>query len=259
MKSKVHIRLFFTIYLTLLFAGCGEDSPVTPVAPVETVGIVSGTITNAGTGRPVRGAVVTISGRQWESDAEGKYRFAQVGFSDAITITVEAIDYADDTRTVALNTENLTVDISLTPLTNPAEEIRGLLDRFSALIATVDIGRLLEIEGLFTEEYLASDDLVTRFFGLNTGVIPVNRNAVTPVFAALFEEFNLVQFQFREIEMDVPHPRQASAKLGVDIITEKGARSVRREIITRCELYFRKGESGWKIFFWQFLEADVLL
>ena len=106
--------------------GCGEDSAVTSVGPVEAVGTVSGTITNARTGRPVRGAVVTISGRQWESDAEGKYSFAQVDFSDAITITVEALDYADETQTAALKTESLVVDISLALLTNPEEEIREL-------------------------------------------------------------------------------------------------------------------------------------
>ena len=90
-----------------------------------------------------------------------------------------------ETRTVALNTENFTVDISLAPLTNPEEEIRELLDTFSELIETADIDKL---EELFTAGYLASDDLVTRFFGLNTGVIPANRNAVTPVFTALFED-----------------------------------------------------------------------
>ena len=255
----MHIRYFLAICLTVLFMGCGDDSPVTPSGPAETVGILSGTITNARTGRPVHGAVVELSGRQRESDAEGKYAFPQVDFSDAITITVEALDYADETRGVALYTEKLTLDISLKPLTNPDEEIRGLLDKFSELIETMDIDRLEEIEVLFTEQYLASDDLVTRFFGLNTGVIPVNRNAVTPVFTALFEEFNLVRFRFHDLEIDVAHPRQASAILGVDIITEKRARSVRREIISRCELFFRKEESGWKIFFWQFLEADVRL
>ena len=169
-----------------------------------------------------------LAGRQRESDVDGKYTFAEIDFSDEVTITVESLDYADKTRIVALNTEKLTVDISLKPLTNPDEEIRGLLDRFSKLIETVDIDKLEEIEGLFTEEYLASDDLVTQFFGLNTGVIPANRNAVTPVFTALFEDFNLVRFRFRDIEMDVPHPRQASATLSVDIVTEKGVRSVRR-------------------------------
>lgn len=255
----MHRRYFLAICLTILFTGCGEDFPVTPVRPAETVGVVSGTITNARTGRPVRGAVVELSGWQRESDADGKYTFAEVDFSDEVTITVEALDYADETRIVALNTEKLTVDISLEPLTNPDEEIRDLLDRFSKLIETMDIDKLQEIEDLFTEEYLVSDDLVTRFFGLNTSVIPVNRNAVTPVFTALFKEFNLVQFQFRDIKMDIPHPRQGSSRLGVDIITEKGTRSVRREIVSRCELYFRKEESGWKIFFWQFLEADVHL
>lgn len=261
MKSITRIRFFLTIYLMALFVGCGEDSPVSPVGPLEEpkIGLVTGTITNVITRRPVRGAVVRLSGREWESDAEGKYRLAQVDFSDTITITVEALDYANKTRTVVPETEHLVVDIHLTPLTNPEAEIRGLLDRFSVLTETGDINRLEEIENLFTEEYLVSDDVVTRFFGLNTGVIPANRNAVATVFTALFEEFNLVRFRFRDIEMNVPHSRQASARLSIDIITEKGARSVRREIIARCEMYFRKERLGWKIFFWQFLEADVYL
>ena len=241
--------------------GCGEDAPVPPVGPVGSpdVGMVSGTITNARTGHPVRGAVVMLLGWQRESDAEGKYRFTQVDFSDAITITVEALDYAVKTWTFALKAENLTLDIPLAPLTNPEEEIQDLLGRLSDLIETVDLDKLEEIEDLFTEEYIASDDLVTRFFGLNTGVIPVNNDDVTPAITALFEEFNRVQFRFHDIQMNVPHTRQASARLGLDIITEKGARSVRREILTKCEIYFRKEESNWKIFFWQLFEADIHL
>ena len=255
------IRLFLTICLMIIFFGCGEDSPVTPVGPVEgpQVGVVSGTITNARTGHPVRAAVVNLLGRQRESDAGGRYSFAQVDFSDAITITVEALDYAVKTWTFALKAENLTLDIPLAPLTNPEEEIQELLGRFSELIETVDLDKLEEIGDLFTEEYIASDDLITRFFGLNTGVIPVNYDDVTPAITTLFEEFNRVQYRFHDIEMNIPHTRQASARLGLDIITEKGARSVRREMTTKCEIYFRKEESSWRIFFWQFLEADVRL
>jgi hypothetical protein len=254
MKSTIRTRFFLTICLMIIFFGCGEDSPVTPVGPVEEpqIGMVSGTITNAKTGRPVRGAVVNLLGRQRESDAGGRYSFAQVDFSDAITITVEALDYAVKTWTFALKAENLTLDIPLAPLTNPEEEIQELLGRFSELIETVDLDKLEEIGDLFTEEYIASDDLVTRFFGLNTGVIPVNYDDVTPAITALFEEFNRVQYRFHDIEMNIPHTRQASARLGLDIITEKGARSVRREMTTKCEIYFRKEESSWRIFFWPF-------
>ena len=93
--------------------GCGDDSPVTPSGPAETVGVVSGTITNARTGRPVHGAVVELSGRQRESDAEENTPLPKWIFRTAITITVEALDYADETRVLALNTEKLTLDISL--------------------------------------------------------------------------------------------------------------------------------------------------
>ncbi|MDE0297751.1 MAG: nuclear transport factor 2 family protein [Candidatus Poribacteria bacterium] len=261
MKHEIFIPLCLAICLTVLFMGCSGDAPVSPSGPQEVfeVGTVTGTITNARTERPVRGAVVMLLGRRQESDAEGKFSFARVDYSDPITITVKALDYADETRTIVPDTEKLAVDIALAPLTNPRAEIERLLNRFSALIERVDLDLLEEIEVLFTEEYLASDDLMTRFFGLNTGVVPPNRDAVNPVFTALFEEFNVVQFRFHDIEMNVPHPRQASARLDIDIITEKGPRSVRREIISRCELYFRKEDSGWKIFFWQFLEADVRL
>ncbi len=241
--------------------GCSDDSPVPPVGPVEPpqTGVVSGKVINARTGRPVRGAVVMLHGRRWESDADGKYGFAQVNFSDAITITVEALDYARETLSIELKEENYRLDIPLTPLTNPEKEIRDFLITFSELIETIEVDELETIEELYAEDFLASDDLVTRFFGLNTGVIPANYDAVTPAITALFEEFNRVQFRFYDFEMNVPHTRQASAKLGLDVITEKGTRSVRREIVAKCELYFRKEESGWKIFFWQFLEADVHL
>ncbi len=254
-----HIRDLLTICLMALFMGCGEDSSVTPAGPAKTAGVVSGTVTNARTGRPVRGALVELSGRQRESDAEGKYSFAQVDFSDAITMTVEALDYARETRSFELKEEHLILDIPLTPLTDPDNEIREFLDTFSELIGTIELDNLETIEELFSEIYYASDDLITRFFGLNTGVIPANYGAVTSTITALFEEFNLVRFRFYDIEMNVPHTRQASAKLGLDVITEKGTRAVRREIVAQCELYFRKEESDWKIVFWQFLKADVRL
>ncbi len=254
---------FLAVFLNIgiVLFGCGEDSPVSPVPPVEEpqVGVVSGTITNARTGRPVRDAIVKLSGRQWITDVEGRYRFAQVDFSDAIAISVEAVDYAVEKRIVALKTETLAVDMALAPLTDPEVEIRELLTTFSERIESLEVDKLEEIEGLFTEDYITSDDLVTRFFGRNTGVIPVNYADVVPAITALREEFNLLQYRFRDIEMDVPHPRQASARLRLDIVTEKGARSARREIAATCKLYFRKEESGWKIFFWQFLEADVRL
>ena len=77
--------LGLVLNIGIVLFGCGEDSPVSPVRPVEEpqVGVVSGTITNAKTGRPIRDAVVKLSERQWITDIEGRYRFAQVDFSDA--------------------------------------------------------------------------------------------------------------------------------------------------------------------------------
>ena len=261
MKFTICVRFLLSIGLIAVFLGCGEDSPVDSrqTADEPRFSIVSGTITSARTGQPILGALVMMLDRRSESAVDGTYIFAQVDYSDALTVTVEALDYAGATQTFALNTEDVIVDIPLTPLTNPEEEIQEFLSTYSEFIGTMDINNLEEIEGLFTEGYIASDDLPTRFFGIDTGVIPAKFDAITASVTTLFEEFNLVQFRFYDIQMNITNTRKAFARLGVDIITEQGSRADRREIISGCEIHFRKEVSNWKIFFWQFFAADIRL
>ena len=63
-------------------------------------------------------------------------------FRDAITITVEALDYARETLSIELKEENYILDIPLTPLTNPEREIQDFLSTFSELIETIEVDEL---------------------------------------------------------------------------------------------------------------------
>ena len=97
-------------------------------------------------------------------------------FRTPIAISVEAVDYAVEKRIVALTTETLAVDMALAPLTDPDAEIRELLTTFSERIESLEVDKLEEIGGVFTEDYITSDDLVTRFFGET----PASFRSITP-------------------------------------------------------------------------------
>lgn len=221
-------------------------------------GAVSGVITDATTGHPIPGVTVNLLDRTIKTATDGRYNFTQVGYSEALSLTVTDIDYQPKTQNFELRTERGTLNIPLMPLTNPEAEIIQFLGVFSALIESMDMGKLGTIQGLFSETYLAGDNPVT-LFGLATGVIPATFDGVIPAITKVFEEYDAVQFRFRKIQVDVTHAREVSARFTLDIISEKGPRPDRKEIIVECRMDFRKENSVWKIVFWQLFKVDVLL
>ena len=221
-------------------------------------GAVSGVIIDATTGHPIPGVTVNLLGRTIKTEADGKYNFTQVGYSAGLNLTVTDIDYQPKTQDFELRTERVALNISLVPLANPDVEIRQFLDVFSARLESMDMGELGAIQGHFSEIYIAGDDPVT-LFGLATGVIPASFDGVVPSITKLFEDFDALQFQFRNIQVEVTHSREASARLAIHLSTEKGPRPDRQEIITECQMDFRKENSVWKIVFWQLFKVDILL
>ena len=225
---------------------------------VPKFGAVSGIITDVTTGNPIPGVIVNLLDRTMKTEADGRYGFTQVGYSEALNLTVTDIDYQPKMQGFELRTERLVLNIPLVPLTDPEAEIHQFLDTFSALIESMDMDKLEAIQAHFSETYLAGDDPVTRF-GLATGVIPAKFEGVIPSITKLFEEFDAIQFQFRNIQVDVTHSRKASARLTLDVISEQGPRPDRKEIIAECRMDFRKEDSVWKVVFWQLFKVDVLL
>ena len=239
------------------FALRGEQV-VLEISLLPKFGAVSGVITDATTGNPIPGVTVNLLDWMLKTEADGRYNFAQVGYSEALNLTVTAIDYQPRTEGFELRTERVALNIPLVPLTDTEAEIIQFLEVFSALIESMDIGKLGAIQGLFSETYLAGDDPVT-LFGLATGLIPATFDGVVPSITKVFEEYDAVEFRFRNIQVDVIHARKASTRLTLDIISEKGPRPDRREISVECQMDFHKENSVWKIVFWQLFKVDILL
>lgn len=262
MNWKVKTQnLFIVVGFALAYFACGDDSPVAPHQQPEApqVGAVSGIVTDARTGNPIPHATVTLLNQTTKVGVNGKYIFSQIAYSETLSLSVEAVDYATQTPTFALNTKSLVIDISLEPLTNPELEIRQFLNTLSKLIGSNGGNNVEVIQAHFSESYLAGADQVTRFFGLPTGVIPANHGQVIPWINKLIEKYNTIEFDFYGIMVEVTHTQKASAQLNLDVVTEKGVRSEKQKIVSECEIFFRKEASHWKVIFWQFSKFDIHL
>ena len=254
------LRFFIILSWTIALFACGEDEPAPPVKQEKEpqFGAVSGTITDAKTGNPIPGADVRLLDQTVETGADGKYTFTQIAYSEALSLAVNAPDYAPQTLTFAFNVERLVQDIALIPLTNPEAEIRQFFDTLSALLESRDMKNLEAIQAHFAEDYWASDDPITRF-GLATGVIPANFENVIPSIKALFEKYDVIQFKFHNIQVNVTHARKASTRLNLDIHSEKGPRPDKNDVGVECQIDFRKEGAEWKATFWQLFKVDIRL
>lgn len=229
---------------------------------VPKLGAVSGVITDGATGDPIMGATVNLLDRTMITEEDGKYNFTEVPYSGALSLMITAIDYQPKTESFELRTSRVGLNLRLMPSTNPEAEIPQFLARFSALIESLDVSKLETIQELFSETYLAGDDPIT-LLGLATGTIPANFDEVIPTITKVFIKYDVLQFQFNKIQVEVTNTRQASARLTLHIKSERGPgpdnpRAEEREIIVDCQIDFRKEDALWKIVFWQLFHVEFL-
>jgi len=221
-------------------------------------GAVSGVISDGTTHNPIQGATVTLLDKTITTEADGRYNFIGVPYSENLSLMIVATDYQPKTESFQLRTDRVGVNIRLMSSTDPRMEITQFLERFSALIESLDIRKLGTIKELFSESYVASDD-PTTLLGLATGVIPAKFDDVSQTIIVVFEKYDALQFQFKEIDVDVTNSRQASARFTLHIISEEGPRPNKREILVDCLIDFRKEDLVWKIVFWQLFNVEFLL
>ena len=221
-------------------------------------GAVSGVISDGTTHNPIQGATVTLLDKTMTTEADGSYNFIGIPYSANLGLMVVATDYQPKTENFQLREPRVGLNIRLMASTDPNMEILQFLDRFSALIESLDVNKLDTIQELFSESYVASDD-PTTLLGLATGVIPAKFNDVSQTIIVVFEKYDALQFQFKEIDVDVTNSRQASARFTLHIISEEGPRPNKREILVDCLIDFRKEGSVWKVVFWQLFNVEFLL
>ncbi|MCY3550994.1 MAG: carboxypeptidase regulatory-like domain-containing protein [Candidatus Poribacteria bacterium] len=252
-------NILLLLLLACIFA-CGEAEETTePEEPVVIeYGAVSGSITDAGTGNRIPGSTVTLLEQSIETGVDGAYAFQGVPYGDTHTLIVSDPDYKPYSQPITLNQQRLVVDIMLTPLRDPVEEIQEFFDNFADLLESVDMKNIEAIEALFSETYVAADDPAT-LFGVASGIIPENYADVVPAMTQLFEEYVSLQFLFQDMEMDITHARKAAVTLQLDINAEKGEDLDLRELKARCQFEFRREGPDLKIVHWQLFELDVRL
>ena len=263
MTFKRNVWLFCVMYMVCLFA-CEETEDPTEIEPKleETVvvqyGTVSGIVTDVGSGQPILGATVTLQGLSVTTGADGVFAFHGIPYNDAHTLVVADVDYKLYNQPFALSQPRLVVEVALTPLRDPAVEVREFFDHFSDLLESLDMDNIEAIRSLFSETYVAADDPAT-LFGVASGIIPENYEDVIPAITQLFEEYVSLEFIFKDIEIDVTNARKMAVTLRLDINAEKGEARDLRELKAHCKFEFRREGSDWKIVYWQLFELDIRL
>ena len=255
--------LLLLLLMACVFA-CGKvedplESEPEPEKPVVLeYGTVSGTITDAGTGNPIPGAIVQLLEASVETGAEGVYAFQGVVYDDVYTLIVEDADYKSYSQSFTLNQERLVLNVELEPLKDPAVEIQEFFNDFSDLLESLDMENIEAIRALFSETYVAAADAAT-LFGVASGIIPENYEDVVPAITQLFEEYVFLEFIFKDIEIDVTHARTMAVTLRLDVNAEKGEQRDPRELKAHCKFEFRREGSDWKIVYWQLIALDIRL
>lgn len=251
------------LVLACLFA-CGQtEDPIEPEPepekPVVLVyGTVSGIVTDAGTGNPIPGAIVTLLEMSVETGADGSYAFQGILYNDAHTLVVEDVHYKPYNEPFALNQERLVLNIALEPLKDPEMEIQEFFDSFADLLESLDVENIEAIRARFSETYVAADDAAT-LFGVASGIIPENYEDIIPAMTQLFEEYAWLEFVFKDIEMDVRHARKMAVTLRLDVNARKDEQLDLTELKARCKFEFRREGADWKIVYWQLIELDIRL
>ena len=221
-------------------------------------GTVSGTITDAGTGNPIPGVVVTLQEKVALTGIDGVYSFQNVLYGDTHALVVEDMHYKPHNEIFALGQQRVVVSVALTPLKDPVQEIEEFFDHFADLLESVDMDNIKAIQDLFSETYAAADDDAT-VFGVASGIIPENFEDVDPAMMQLFMEYTFLEFLFKDVDMDVKHAKKAAVTLRLDVNARKELEEDLREIKADCKFEFRREGSDWKIVYWQLLAIDIRL
>lgn len=98
------------LILALLPLACGKDLSAPPSAAKR---IVTGTVTNSTTGKPVADAKVKIGTAVFETGPTGRFRFAGVAAGSA-TIRCTATSFVDFETDILVSSDSITSDIGLT-------------------------------------------------------------------------------------------------------------------------------------------------
>lgn len=213
MKLKKQISpIIILLLFSTLFLSCAEENPVTPVP--ETVGNITGVVTEAESGRSLKQVYVTTTNQTHAvtTDIDGFYELPNVRPGD-YTLVAALIGYETSTVKVAVDTARTTIaDFILKPVDNPGE-IRGTVidqsndqpirnaavetDPFAGLIKTDENGEFI-IPSVPVGEYQVTG---SRFgYESKTFAVTVKEDSISIVDFVLEPLYGTIQGQLTDSE-----------------------------------------------------------
>lgn len=255
--STHRLLIFFLILSLVVACGADEDIPEDDMTPEPIqYGTVSGIVTDAGTKNPIPNVVVMLNDLEVKTEADGVYTFLDVPNNVEHQLTVHIPNYMEFKYEFTLDHVRVTINVPLTPEKDNEAELTAFFEDFSALIESVDPDNIEILQAKFSETYVAGDD-PTTIFAIVSGVVPQNYESVLPTVTTLFETYSMIQFDFKQLEIDITHARKASIHTVLDIESENAEDGGLSHLEARCEFEFRREETDWKIVHWEVLFLDV--
>ena len=254
-KLTVEVESYETYSKTIVL---NQKQLTLSVTLTPIMGTVSGTVRDALTKNPIPGSVVHLNGKEVKTEADGGFTFFDIPYVAELELTVRDPDYQTYRHKFILDKERLVLQISITPLHDPTDELNAFLENLSDLLESLDFENIPKIQSLFSESYVASDDPVTTF-GVASGVIPPNYESVEPTFTNVFEKYSQLHFVFKDREMDITHARKAAIELLLEVDSENADDKAMRHLEAKCVFEFRREDSDWKIVYWELLNLDIRL
>jgi len=251
---RVHLFLIAVILVLAIFFGCDEETSE-EIANSINSGEIQGVIANEETREPIEGAMVTIGEAVALTDAGGKYSLKDILFSEDMEIAVAAENYEGCKDSISLHQELLFINIDLLPVDSQSAVILELLRDFSGDIAALDPDRIPSIQDCLSEDYAASEDIVT-LIGVKAGVVPTNYDELPDTILTIIDKYSELEFEFADPRVKFDGDL-AVVNMRFEVYAETKAQppipAKKWEIIIDGELNFREQDGDWKLFYWQLI------
>ena len=251
---RFHHFLIAAILILAISFGCDEETPE-EVTNEKNSGEVQGVVSDEETHDPIEGAMVKIGEAVALTDAGGKYSLTDIPFSEDMEVAVTAENYAEYEGSISLHQELLFINIDLLPVDSPSALILEFLRDFSEDIEALDPDRIPSIQDFLSEDYVASEDVVT-LIGIKAGVVPANYDELPDTILTIIEKYSELEFEFADPRVEFEGDL-AIVNMKFEVYAETKAQppipAKKWEIIIDGELHLRDQNGDWKLVYWQLI------
>ncbi len=155
--------LIVSMVAALMLMGCNDESKTTsvpipgpnnPTDPNQQLGSIAGTVVDQASLAPIANATIKVAGREYKSDAAGKFTITGLTVGQSVTITITAADYPERTFTTSVSSTapmqveyQLNNDDTIASVVQPATQAVDLtIERLGARVS-IPANALQRVDG----------------------------------------------------------------------------------------------------------------